>query len=838
MTDLMQVPDPSNALFSLAAEMVNYSAQNIFITGKAGTGKTTFLKYIKENCAKQIVITAPTGVAAINAGGTTLHSFFQLPLSPFIPIAGYAQGGGNTEINTSHNLLSRLRYNDEKRKVLQALELLIIDEISMVRCDIPDAIDTILRHFRNSNKPFGGVQVIFIGDMYQLPPVVQGDEWNILSRFYKSQYFFSSHVISQNMPAFISFEKIYRQSDEKFINLLNNIRTNSMDEDSFELLEKYYQPGFKPSPEDEYIILTSHNYKADQINASELAALGTMQFTFKATISGEFADKAFPADEEFHVKEGAVVMFIKNDQEKKRRYYNGKTGKVVKIDQENIHVQCINEDEIIIVNKETWENIRYTFDKSSHQLTEEVIGTFSQFPLRLSWAITIHKSQGLTFEKAVIDAGESFAPGQVYVALSRCTNLDGLILRSKIKGNSLETDPRIAAFLKNISSIPQLKEQLTSAKQLYQQSLISGLFDLSTIVKQIQELELFLKENLSSFNPDSVNWSQKVTSNLILLEDVATRFRRQLDLLFGQRQLPGENLLVQDRIIPAAKYFADQLQTIQEQLQRSPVITDSRIKAKEYNQKLFDIFSMVAEKKFMMAGCENGFDLTAWHTRRNEFKIPPFTVNAYAGVSNYSTIEHAHPVLYQQLRKTRDEICAKNYQPIYMVAGSVTLNEMTRYLPQNMEELAQISGFGKARLGAYGERFLEVINRYCEIHQIGSLIHEKLPKSKGSAKKTGLTETKSETFQLYKSGKSVAEIAARRNFKIETIEGHLVYYVQTGEIKIDELLSSEKINLIEPLVKNFEGSSLTTIKQQLGDAVTYNDIRLMLAWCSREKSHV
>jgi len=831
MTEFIQVLDSSNELFSLAADMVNHSGQNIFITGKAGTGKTTFLKYIKENCAKQIVITAPTGVAAINAGGTTIHSFFQLPLSPFIPVPG-GPGNGNTVITTSHSLLSRLRYNNEKRMVLQALELLIIDEISMVRCDIPDAIDTILRHFRNNNKPFGGVQVIFIGDMYQLPPVIQGDEWNILSRFYKSQYFFSSHVVSQNMPAFISFEKIYRQSDEKFISLLNNIRTNNMDEDSFKLLEQYYQPQFKPTFEDGYIILTSHNYKADQINATELARLPASQFTFNATISGEFPDKAFPADDAFNVKEGAIVMFIKNDPEKVRRYYNGKTGKVVKIDHENIHVQCKGEDELIIVNKESWENIRYTFDKSTHQLTEEVMGTFSQFPLRLSWAITIHKSQGLTFEKAIIDAGESFAPGQVYVALSRCTNLDGLILHSRIRGNSLETDPRIAAFLQNIASIPQLQQQLNLAKHFYQQSLIEGLFDLSVISMQIEELEIYLKDNLSSFNPESINWLQKLAANIKILSEVATRFRRQLESLYTHEHLPDVNPLIKNRIIPASKYFKEQLQNLQDQLTRCTVITDSRLKAKEFNQNLFELFSTVTEKKFMMSGCESGFNSSSWHARRNEFKLPPFTVNSYAGISSYPAGDHMHPVLYQQLRKLRDEICAKNHQPIYIVAGSVTLNEMTRFLPQTMDELAEISGFGKAKLAAYGERFLSVIQEYSEQHQLSSLIHEKIPKSKTKEKKTGTaTETKAETFQLFKSGKTVDQIAASRNLTTQTIEGHLTYYVQTGKIKIEDLLSQEKIKQIEPLVKSLNGGSLTLIRQQLGDTVTFGDIRFVRASC-------
>ncbi len=428
----MQSIDHSNKIFQLAESLVNESNRSIFLTGKAGIrGKTTFLKHIRQNCVKQIAVTAPTGVAAINAGGATIHSFFQLPLSPFIPEAkGFMQS--NEAVN-KHSFLGRMRLNNEKRKILQQLELLIIDEISMVRCDTLDAIDTVLKHFRYRNsEPFGGVQVLFIGDMFQLPPIIPDEEWNLLSQFYKSAYFFDSQVIQQFPPVHIEFQKIYRQRDEEFIHLLNEVRHNNLSDKGMQLLNSRYDPWFELSSSDNYIFLTTHNYKSDSTNAAELSKLKQKTFSFKAEVTGEFYERSYPADALLELKVGAQVMFIKNDKGKVKRYFYGKIGVVEKIEDDAIFVQCKNEEDVIEVHKEIWENIRYSIDKQTQQLDEEVVGRFVQYPLRLAWAITIHKSQGLTFDKVVIDAGRAFAPGQVYVALSRCTSLSGIVLKSQV----------------------------------------------------------------------------------------------------------------------------------------------------------------------------------------------------------------------------------------------------------------------------------------------------------------------------------------------------------------------------------------------------------------------
>src|SRR6185503_15459820 len=400
--------DFANEMFNLAAELVNKSSRNIFLTGKAGTGKTTFLKYIRGNCHKQMAVVAPTGVAAINAGGVTMHSFFQLPFSPFIPEAGGFREQNETVTNRN-SLLSRLRITTEKKKIFQELELLVIDEISMVRCDMLDAVDTILRHIRRRhNERFGGVQVLFIGDMFQLPPVIKENEWSLLKDFYDSPYFFDSLVIKEEQPVFIEFTKIYRQSEENFIRVLNQVRNNELDNEGRSLLENRFSTEFRRTKDDGYIILTTHNEKARSKNETELNRIGARSFSYTAEIEGDFPESAYPAEEQLQLKVGAQVMFIKNDTDKVKRYFNGKIGIVTDLDDDKILVQCKDEPDEIEVKKEKWENIRYTVDKKSRQLNEEILGSFTQYPLRLAWAITIHKSQGLTFDKVVIDAGEAF----------------------------------------------------------------------------------------------------------------------------------------------------------------------------------------------------------------------------------------------------------------------------------------------------------------------------------------------------------------------------------------------------------------------------------------------
>lgn len=830
-------PDTDNEMFRLALDLVNQSNRNIFLTGKAGTGKTTFLKYIRENCPKQMAVVAPTGVAAINAGGVTIHSFFQLPLAPFIPEAkGTGFRNSDQEVSNKHSLLSRLRFNSDKKKVLQQLEILVIDEISMVRCDTLDAIDTVLRHVRRRPaERFGGVQLLFIGDMLQLPPVIRENEWKLLSEYYEGHYFFDSKVLQEDPPVYIEFNTIYRQRDERLISLLNQVRNNELDEKGLKTLESRFQPAFRRSKQDGYIVLTTHNNKAGEINTKELAGLHTPVFSYKADIHDEFSDRAYPADEVLHLKVGAQVMFIRNDAaEKGKRYFNGKIGTVSKLETDTVFVECDGDSEIE-VKKEKWENIRYTLNKTTRQLDADVLGSFTQYPLRLAWAITIHKSQGLTFEKAIIDAGAAFAPGQVYVALSRCTTLEGMVLQSRVHSSSLFSDVRIVRFSQRSASGGQLQRELAAAKWHYQQTILLSIFDFTLAISNSKELLEYLVEHSSSFNPESFSWTEELIGKLDGLQETASKFQTQLQYLFQQSQTPGDHLPLQERIKAAAVYFVTEIGSFISFIQRSPVVTDSLLHSKEYNEGLRELFAQLAMKKFMLEGFNGKFDMEAFHRRKQKFVVPASNINVYAGASQKRT-ESPRPVLHQQLRKLRDSICSRKDIPLYMVAGSNTIAEMALYLPQTLTELRKISGFGDAKIEQYGQPFLDIIVAYSKENNLSSLIHEKSPGKERKGERKPRTDTKAASFRLFREGKTAGEIAKERNLSIQTIEGHLAHFVQKGEISIEELVSKEKLLLIEPAIKDFAGGPITPVKQALGDTIGFGEIRLVLAWASFKKA--
>jgi len=454
--------DKENVEFNNATEFVQQTDKLIYLTGKAGTGKTTFLKHIKSITDKNTVILAPTGVAAINAGGVTIHSFFQIPFGPFLP-NDFRLRTNSFSTESKETIYTTFKYQEEKKKIIENLELLIIDEISMVRSDVIDVIDKILRVFRKTNHlPFGGIQVMLIGDTFQLPPIANSNEWNILSQFYKTPFFFSSKVIEKNKPLYIELKKIYRQNEQEFIDLLNRVRINKVSTNDFNILNSKYNPTFV-SKDSEYITLATHNNIVKQTNLTKLNQLETELFTFEANVNKIFPDNIMPTDRFLKLKVGSQIMFIKNG----KGVYNGKIGRIKELESNKIVVvyrDKQDEEKTIIVEREEWENIRYKYDREKKKIEEEIIGTFEQYPIRLAWAITVHKSQGLTFEKVIADLGSAFASGQVYVALSRCTSLNGLVLKSELHSNAIRTDLRVLEFAKNETPSTLIAEELSTGK--------------------------------------------------------------------------------------------------------------------------------------------------------------------------------------------------------------------------------------------------------------------------------------------------------------------------------------------------------------------------------------
>ncbi|TDQ09293.1 helix-turn-helix domain-containing protein [Pedobacter metabolipauper] len=541
----------------LAARFVNYTSKHIFLTGKAGTGKTTFLRNLIELTHKKAVIAAPTGIAAINAAGVTIHSLFQLPFGTYLPKSPAADGDHyNQQYNTPKSIVRHLNMTASKRKVLIDMELLIIDEVSMLRADLLDAIDMVLRYIRRNNTAsFGGVQVLFIGDLHQLPPVVKSNEWNLLGQFYKSAYFFDAQALQQDPPVYIELEKIYRQADEVFINLLNNLRNNQVTAQDVALLEKYYKSDFKPSINDKYITLTTHNNKADALNKQSLEELVVPAYLYVAKIEDEFSEYAYPAEHILELKVGAQVMFIKNDPTGEQRFFNGKIAIVTALKPDLIEVQAEGSNEKIILEKYTWKNIKYTTDKVTGEITEDLAGTFTQYPLKLAWAITVHKSQGLTFDKAIIDIGNAFAPGQIYVALSRLRSLDGLILTSLISGSGIRQDQNVSMFSKNKQDHMILEERIKQESEAFLRAYLLQCFDLNPLDNFVYEhVHSYTKDINKSAKQKHYKWAAQLLKELSEVKAHSNKFLLQIQRLYQVRTEEGMNILL-DRTIAAEHYF-------------------------------------------------------------------------------------------------------------------------------------------------------------------------------------------------------------------------------------------------------------------------------------------
>ncbi len=535
---------------------INGTNRSIFLTGKAGSGKTTLLKNIVSNTHKQTVIVAPTGIAALNAGGVTIHSLFQLPFGAFVP-AAHLDGIQTIsfEVHTLAQLPKEIvKLSSAKRNLIRHMELLIIDEVSMLRADLLDAIDTVLRHIRRrKHDAFGGVQVLFIGDMLQLPPIVKDDEWSYLQKYYTSLYFFDALVFAQEKPIVIELQKIYRQTDTVFVTILNNLRNNIFTQADLQILNKRYIPNFIQKSTDSYIFITTHNRKANEINARELEKLPTDIFTYTAKIQHDFPEHLYPVDTTLELKVGAQVMFIKNDYSGGSQYFNGKIGRISYLEQDGIEVEFPDTGNTVKVDLYTWENKRFVLNYETGAIDETVIGTFTHFPIKLAWAVTVHKSQGLTFKQAIIDVSEAFAPGQIYVALSRLESLDGLVLSQPIVDEAPEQNERLLSFTNAKHSHADLEQEYEKASREYLYSSILQTFDFNSLVYELQlHIDTYTKDENRSVKQQFLVQIQDVKHDVVPIVDVSNTFSIQLRNLI---QSNTEIHVIKDRIEKAYAYF-------------------------------------------------------------------------------------------------------------------------------------------------------------------------------------------------------------------------------------------------------------------------------------------
>lgn len=714
----------------LAYNYAQYTRRNIFLTGKAGTGKTTFLRRLQNETSKRMIVVAPTGVAAINAGGVTIHSFFQLAPGLYLP--GQTIGGRDQK--------SKYSFSKHKLNILRSLDLLVIDEVSMVRCDLLDAIDEVLRRYQNRNLPFGGVQLLLIGDLQQLAPVAKEEEWLLLRNAgYQTPYFFGSQALNRTNYTTIELTKVFRQSDPTFVNMLNQVRDNRIDARTFELLNSRYLPGFKPKDKDGYITLTTHNYQAQDINRMELMLLPSPPMTYSAEVKGEFPEMSYPTDEQLELKVGAQVMFCKNDPG--RQYYNGKIGQVVKCDDERVWVRCNpdsldpngSEEKIIEVTPQEWTNAKYKTDTTTGEISEEVVGSFTQIPLKTAWAITIHKSQGLTFDRAIINAGQAFSPGQVYVALSRCRTLEGMVLSTPIPPGVISVDPQVLHF--NQMQVAPTAEDLRRDRQQFVLDILCQVFNFDQLQMRLNYVVRLMDEHLSRQYPHKVNSAKQIcTAVNEQLSLVGHTFQNQIRQLMPQAEDYEHNLVLQERFSKGNTYYlnhtADLLQDfienglpeIDNQTHREQLEREFQMLESDYTLKIA-LFTRFSTKGFSLndywdAKAIATMDPEAKKEQREKAeraaarKKKREEKKAEAKVSVSEDDDIQNQALFDALKAWRIKKSIILKVPPPYIMHNATMIAIANNKPLNEKELLRMPGVGKKVLEAFGKEIIEIVGKF------------------------------------------------------------------------------------------------------------------------------
>lgn len=729
-----------NEQAQLAWDIIETTNTNLFLTGKAGTGKTTFLRRLKEESSKRIVVVAPTGIAAINAEGVTIHSFFQLSFAPFIPDAQYKLKE------------QQYRFSKQKIRVIQSIDTLVIDEISMVRADLLDAVDSVLRRFRKNQLPFGGVQMVMIGDLGQLAPVAKDDEWQMLSRYYDTPYFFSSIALKSTRYAIVELKTVYRQSDSHFVELLNRVRDNRADSSVLAALNSRYIPNFQPRVEEGYIRLTTHNYQAQQENERQLALLPGKSYTYEASISGKYPEMLFPTEQILTLKEGAQVMFVKNDSSADKAFYNGMIGTVTEINEKNFFVRTKDTGVVIKVEPEQWENTRYEIDERTNEITEEIEGTFKQFPVKPAWAITVHKSQGLTFDRAIIDVQRAFTHGQTYVALSRCRTLEGLVLSAPLPMSAIIRDGAVDDYVSRAVEHTPNKEQIDLLQRDYYLSVLSELFDFRPLMSAFNRmLDLLMGHFRRSYPKLIIEYKARLEVIKTQLYDVAERFKMQYNQIVISTPDYQEDVHLQERLTKGATYFARTISDIETLVKNTDVQTDTPEVKKMMTELLATLKELVMQKRALLNYVkDDGFGLNEYLHQRAVVLMGKVNEGTKKTTAKQKTVAKdrpsaksmveakdkpaantrieakdkagsavpelkvLHPEVLEALTEWRRQRAMKAHMPAYCILQQKALIAIANLLPQDKEALAKIPFCGNVKAEKYGDEVLAVVKNAIE----------------------------------------------------------------------------------------------------------------------------